>query len=390
MNALEQKTDLLARMRAGEELNTKQQLRLIISLSLPAVIAQITTVIMQYIDASMVGQLGAQNSAAIGLISSTTWLIGGICGAITAGFTVQVAQRIGAGEDRVARGIMRHGLLCALAVAGLLCALCLSISSWLPRFLGAEEAIRGRATSYFRIYAIGLPAMQLSGIAGGMLQSSGNMKVPSRINILQCFLNVFFNALFIFESGERTLMGVTFSMPGAGLGVTGAALGTAVSQGICASLMLFFLLARSDKLRIRRGERSPFTKEELRTALRISLPVGVENGVMGFAQVMSTRIVSHLGSVSLAANSFSVTAESLCYMPGYGISAAEVTVDTGDPLPSGKANRPAPGGLFHLALKEKSVYNCIYSFEQIRIKSGKERLCVCLWRYSYRRMCAAP
>ena len=326
LHIMKRKRDLLAELRGGAQLNTKQLLYLIISLSLPAVIAQVTTVVMQYIDASMVGQLGAQDSASIGLISSTTWLIGGICGAVTAGFTVQTAQRIGAGEDRAARGIMKHGLLCALGISCMLCLLCLSISSWLPRFLGAEEAIRGRAVSYFRIYAVGLPAMQLSGIAGGMLQSSGNMKVPSRINILQCLLNVFFNALFIFESGERTLMGITFSMPGAGLGVTGAALGTAVSQFICASLMLVFLLFRSEKLHIRRGERSRFTRDELRTALRISVPVGVENGVMGFAQVMSTRIVSPLGSVALAANSFSVTAESLCYMPGFGISAAAVAL----------------------------------------------------------------
>ncbi|MBR3643176.1 MAG: MATE family efflux transporter [Parasporobacterium sp.] len=299
---------------------------LIASLSLPAIVAQITSVIMQYIDASMVGQLGAQNSAAIGLISTTTWLIGGLCGAVTAGFTVQVAHRIGAGEEREARGIMRHGLLFAFGFSCFLCALCLSISEWLPRFLGGEEAILGRAAAYFRIYALGLLAMQMVNTAGGMLQSSGNMRVPSTVNILQCCLNVFFNALFIFESGERTLMGITFSMPGAGLGVKGAALGTAVSQAVCALIMLSYLLFRSAPLHLRRGERDPFSGQELRTVLRIALPVGGENAIMGFAYVMSTRIVSPLGSVALAANSFSVTAESLCYMPGFGISAAAVTL----------------------------------------------------------------
>ena len=321
-----QKRDLLAELRGGARLTTRDQLYLILRLSLPAIVAQVTSVVMQYIDASMVGQLGAQNSAAIGLISTTTWLIGGLCGAVTTGFTVQVAQRIGAGEDKTARGIMRHGLLTAFCFACLLCTLCLSISSWLPRFLGGEDAILERSTSYFRIYACGLIAMQMSGIAGGMLQSSGNMKVPSTVNILQCCLNVFFNALFIFESGERTLMGITFSMPGFGLGVKGAALGTAASQAICALLMLFFLLFRSETLKLRRQERCPVTKKEMRMFFKISIPVGTENAIMGFAQVMSTKIVSPLGSVALAANSFSITAESLCYMPGFGISAAAVTL----------------------------------------------------------------
>ena len=323
---MEMKRDLLEDLRKGVKLGTREQLFLILRLSVPAIIAQITSVIMQYIDASMVGQLGAQNSAAIGLISTTTWLIGGLCGAVTAGFTVQVAQRIGAGEEKAARGIMRHGLMIAFGFACLLCMLCLSISSWLPRFLGGEEAILGRASAYFRIYACGLLAMQMVNTAGGMLQSSGNMKVPSSINILQCCLNVVFNALFIFESGKRTLMGVTFSMPGFGLGVSGAALGTALAQAVCAILMLSFLLFKSDILHLRRNEKSPLTLGEIRTALKISVPVGAENAIMGFAYVMSTKIVSPLGSVSLAANSFSITAESLCYMPGFGISAAAVAL----------------------------------------------------------------
>ena len=87
-----------------------------------------------------------------------------------------------------------------------------------------------------------------------MLQSSGNMKVPGALNILSCFLDVIFNLLLIFPAGERVLFGNSFWMPGLGLGVAGAALGTALSETVCAALMLYFLLRRSEALHLRRKE----------------------------------------------------------------------------------------------------------------------------------------
>ena len=57
-------------------------------LSLPAILTQLTTIVMQYIDSAMVGALGADASAAIGLVASSTWLIHGVTYAVSAGFSV--------------------------------------------------------------------------------------------------------------------------------------------------------------------------------------------------------------------------------------------------------------------------------------------------------------
>ena len=96
----------------GEKLTTRQEASIILKLSLPAILAQISSIIMQYIDASMVGHLGANASAAIGLVSSTTWLVGGIITAAAMGFSVCVAHRIGAKDDEGARVIVKWGLNC--------------------------------------------------------------------------------------------------------------------------------------------------------------------------------------------------------------------------------------------------------------------------------------
>ena len=89
---------LLSLIREGKKMTLGQQLRLTAYLSAPAVMAQLSSIAMQYIDASMVGSLGANASASIGLVSTTTWLFWGLCAAAATGFSVQVAHRIGAGD----------------------------------------------------------------------------------------------------------------------------------------------------------------------------------------------------------------------------------------------------------------------------------------------------
>ena len=100
-----EKTDLLAYIREGREMTQAERLRLIVSLSIPTILAQISSTIMFFIDASMVGHLGAQQSAAIGLVESTLWLFGGLVSAASMGFSVQVAHYIGANDFDNARNV---------------------------------------------------------------------------------------------------------------------------------------------------------------------------------------------------------------------------------------------------------------------------------------------
>lgn len=303
---------LLARLRNGDPLSRGQQLRLTLALAVPAILAQLSSVLMQYIDSAMVGRLGANPSASIGLVSTSTWISSGFAMAVITGFSVQVAHACGAGDFRRARLSMRQGLFSvlvfsfALGLAGFL------ISTPLPRWLGGDAVIRGDASSYFRIYSSFLPVGMMGYAAGAMLQASGNMKVPSLAYIGMCALDVIFNYLFIY---------------GLDLGVAGAAWGTGVAQVLTTLFVLWYATVRSPELKIVR-ERESFLpgKESLKTALGITGPMWLQNIVMRGAYVMSTLIVAPLGPVSIAANAFAITAESFCYMPGYGLEEAATTL----------------------------------------------------------------
>lgn len=318
--------DLLAGMRNGAKLSTAEQIILVLRLSVPAILAQISTIIMEYIDASMVGSLGASASASIGIVSTTTWLIGGLCGAVGTGFTVSVAHKIGAGEDEAARRYVRTGLLTVIGFAVLFMLLVIAIHHKLPLWMGGDESVLENASLYFLVYGFSLPVMLLVHAGSGMLECSGNMKVPSILNVAMCFLDVAFNAFFIYPSREVAFLGSMIKLPGAGLGVLGAALGT-LSAEVCGAIgILFAIFVFSDKLHLRKGEGKNLTLSQWKSALQVSAPVMLGSLIMGSAYVFSTRIVAPLGNVAITANSFAVTAESLCYMPGYGIAHAATTL----------------------------------------------------------------
>jgi putative MATE family efflux protein len=270
--------------------------------------AQISHTVMQYIDASMVGELGADASASIGLMSSTTWLINGLCTAVVTGFTVQVAQRIGAGEEKKARDLMKLGFWCSVGVGVILMMLGTLLAPVLPGWLGGKgEQLLKDALWYFLIYALSLPVMQICHVSSGMLQASGNMRIPSILHVLMCGLDVAFNYVFIFMLD---------------LGVAGAAIGTALAHTVGAGLMLYFLLARSPMLRLRRGEKAVYEKVYWQEGWRIAWPVALQQAVTNGAQIVSTAIVAPLGTIVIAANSFAITAESLAYMPAFGVASA--------------------------------------------------------------------
>lgn len=285
------------------------QLRLVWQLSLPAILTQITTIAMQYIDSAMVGALGADASAAIGLVASSTWLFGGVTTAVSAGFSVQVAHRIGAGEDTEARTIVRHGLAAALTLAALLALLGLGICRQLPCWLGGGAEICADASAYFLTFSLMLPFSQLNSLTAGFLQCAGDMVTPSVLNAVMCGLDMVCNALLIPH-----------------FGVLGAGMGTALACALVSLAMAWCCCVRNAQLRLRRGEAHAFRPEILKKAFRIGAPVAVQEIAMNGAMVASTMILAPLGAAAIAANSFAVTAESLCYMPGYGVGSAATTL----------------------------------------------------------------
>ena len=303
---------LLSYIREGRTMTQSEKLWLIVSLSIPSILAQISATVMFFIDASMVGHLGAKASAAIGLVETTGWLMGGLGSAANMGFSVQVAHFIGANDMEAARRVLRQSIVCCMVWALVISLTALCVSPYLPYWLGGNDEIARDASLYFAIFGLSGIFFQMEGLAGSMLKCSGNMKIPSALNIGMCVMDVVFNYIFIYILG---------------MGVMGAAMGTGLAMLVTACAMMYFLLVKSKMLSLvgRPGSFKP-KEDTIRTAVKIGAPMGLQHMLMGGAYIVSTLIVAPLGTIAIAAHSLAITVESLCYMPGYGIAEAATTL----------------------------------------------------------------
>ena len=274
-------------MRDGRSISLKSQTQLIIALSIPAILEQLVMTLMSYIDTAMVGSLGPGATAAIGVVASSIWLMNGLTSAIAVGFSVQIAQYLGAGQV-------------------------------LPELLGSDPEIAPAARSYFCTVAFFFPFSMASALYSSILRCSGNILLPSIMNVGMCAFDVIFNFIFIYP--PREIGG--FHIWGAGLGVQGAALGTGLAQACVAVTLLLGIICRKGPLRFQGNETWRFTKPCMNNMLRLSTPTALERMALSLAQIVMTSVVAGMGTVAVASNYVAVQTESICYLPAFGVASA--------------------------------------------------------------------
>ena len=317
---------LSARMRQGEDIPLSDTARIALALSIPSILEQLVVTAMEYIDAAMVGHIGAEATAAIGIVSSSTWLLHGILVGLYTAFSIQIAQYLGADRQQDARGVLRQSMLFNLILGLGAAAFGVGISRFLPGWLGADISLQADASAYFAIWSAALPFTMAMGMYTAMLRATGDALTPSLISVLVCLLDVVFNFFLINPTRQILLFGQSVTVWGVGLEVPGAALGTAFSTTIGGLLALGVLLLRDGPLCIRKPGSWRITSACLRNLWRVGTPLAAERAALSSAQVLLVRIVSVLGTVAIAANSLGVSAEGLCYMAGYGIQDASIAL----------------------------------------------------------------
>ena len=317
---------LSAKMRQGEQVPLRDTAQIVLALSIPSILQQIVVTAMEYIDAAMVGHIGAAATASIGIVSSSTWLLHGMLAGLYMSFSIQVAQYLGADRQQDARGVLRQSILFNLVVGIAAAAFGVGISRFLPGWLGADPALQADASAYFAIWAASLPFAMVMGTYSSMLRSTGDALTPGLISIATCILDVIFNFFLINPTRTLVLAGHSVTVFGFGWGVPGAALGTALANAVGGLAALGFLLLRDGVLCIRHPGSWKITRACLQNLWKVGAPLSAERAALSSAQVLLVRIVSGLGTTAIAANSLGVSAESLCYMAGYGIQDASLAM----------------------------------------------------------------
>ena len=295
-------------------------------LSWPAIIEQILTTMVSYVDTAMVGVLGAAGTAAVSVNAAPIWLANGLLMGVGVGYSVQVSNAIGAQDDEKARRVIRQGVLATIVVGLLGLLLYQSLAGRIPRWLGAEPEVLPQAVAYLRFYTMAMPFMAAGQIFSAILRCMGNTRAPLYFNTAANLLNVCLNFLLIYPTRRAAVLGLSLTIPGAGLGAAGAAIASAAALAVSGTALLFTGTRQGERFRVRLREGLRPDGAIIRQAVRLGLPSAVERATINLGQIATTAVVASLGTVALAANQIAVTAEGLCYLPAFGISYAGIAL----------------------------------------------------------------
>ncbi len=302
----------------------REMIAVILTLAWPTMLEQAMQTAVQYIDTAMVGVLGTHATAAVGATATVSWLIGSSTAALGVGFLSYIARANGAGDSQRAKRASAQAVLTVLVVGALFTAICLGLSDYIPVWMQVDKAIQPLAAQYFFIlYAPMLPRTA-STIFGMVLRSAGDTKSPMRIGIWVNLTNVILNFLLIYETRTASLFGVEFVIPGAGLGVVGAALASAVAFTI-GGIAITVVLWRHPQISPKGHSIRP-DMEILRPCMKVALPNMLQRFGTSLGYVAFASMVNSLGEVATAAHTIANTVESAFYIPGYGMQTAAATL----------------------------------------------------------------
>ena len=295
-------------------------LPVIFALAWPTMLEQAMSTAVQYVDAAMVGRLGAAATAAVGVTTTINWMIGSTVSALGVGFLSFIARAYGADDRQRAARTSGQAVLAALLSGLVFTALPLALFRKVPVWMQADPAIQDTAAWYFFILYTPMLPRSAGIIFGTALRAAGDTKTPMRVGILMNAINVTLNYLLIYPT--HNVWGLT--VPGAGLGVIGAAIASAVSYavgGIGITVALWRHPVISPK-----GQKLRPDWEILKPCLRVALPSTLQRFGTSFGYVAFAAMINALGTVSLAAHSIANTVESAFYIPGYGMMTAAATL----------------------------------------------------------------
>ncbi len=290
----------------------------------PTIVEQLLQTMVSYVDTAMVGQLGAQASAAVGVTTTVNWLLNGMIFAASLGLLSYIARFTGAGDQDSAREVSAQGIWVLLLLGIPESVLALAISPVLPVWLGASPEIRQDASTYFFIVSLAMFFRCAMIVFGNVLRANKDSRTPMKVNIGINFLNIVLNQLLIGRSVMVHLHTLQLTIPGMGLGIAGAAIATAVSTGMGGFLLFAAAMRNSDTTLI--GQKMCPNGEILRNVFSVSLPLMGERLVIGSGYVTFTSIVASLGTVATAAHTIALQIEEAFYIPGYGIQTAVSTL----------------------------------------------------------------
>ena len=302
----------------------KTMIATILALAWPTMLEQLMQTAVQYIDTAMVGALGTHATAAVGATTTVNWLIGSSISALGIGFLSFIARAYGAGDKKAASGAVSQAVIVTIVTGVLFTALTLGLSGMVPVWMQVDPAIRDLASQYFFILYLPMLPRTATIIFGTALRAAGDTKTPMKVGIWVNVINVVLNFLLIYPTRELTVLGLTFTMPGAGMGVLGAAAASAIAFA-WGGIRITWVLWKHPVISPKGASFRP-DMAILKPCMKVALPNMLQRFGTSLGYVAFASMINSLGEVATAAHTIANTVESAFYIPGYGMQTAAATL----------------------------------------------------------------
>jgi putative MATE family efflux protein len=287
--------------------STKQKsvIRELITLAIPSIIEEILSTLLQYVDTAMVGHLGEEATAAVSTTTTIGWLIGAFLHSIGIALLAIMSKSVGEGNNDKLKKLAGQAVLLVIMFGLIVGAIALSLAKFIPIWMGTEENVRPNASKYFFIISLPMIFRTSSLVFGSCIRATLDTKTPMIVNLIANGINMILDYLLIYV---------------ADLKVTGAAIATAISFTISGTLM--FIVFKNKKQFNLHMDSLKIDKEILKEIGKIALPAAGTQVTSCLGYVVFAGLVSGMGTSIFAAHSIAVNAETIFYIPGYGLSSA--------------------------------------------------------------------
>ena len=272
----------------------------ILLFSLPLMLSQLLQVLFNMADVAVVGKFSS--AEALGAVGSTTILVSLFTGFLIgmgSAVNVRVAQYLGARDKTNVSAAIRTSFVICLATGCIITVLCLLSARFMLDLLGTKDDLIEGAVLYFRIYALGMPALGIFNFGNGVLSANGDTKRPLAYLLIAGILNVIFNLFFVIVCK---------------MAEDGVALASIITQYVSAVLILIHMGRQNDDCTFRfRDLKNGLDKTEVKRTLGLGIPAGFQNAVFAIANLFIQSAVNSFDSVMVEGNSAAANADSIIY-----------------------------------------------------------------------------
>ncbi len=291
----------------SQQMATTSVWKLMVKLSIPAILAQIVNLLYNVVDRVYIGhmeEVGTMAITGVGLCNPIIVLISAFTMLVAQGGAPRAAIEMGKGNTKKAEKILGNCLSLLIVLSVVLTTVFLVFGEKFLMLFGASESTIVYALPYMKIYVAGSIFVMLSLGLNMFITTQGFTKISMATVLIGAICNIVLDPIFIFA----------FDM-----GVQGAALATIISQAISAVWVMSFLLGKKTKLKIR--------KENLLPNIKILAPVlalGISPFVMNATEAViniafNSSLQKYGGDIAVGAMTICTTVFQMAWVPAQGI-----------------------------------------------------------------------